>query len=41
VKPTLPEERFKNALIKIAAKEYTVAELKENYSLTKDQEARL
>ena len=41
VKPKLEEERFKNALIKIAADEYTVAELKENYTLTKDQEARL
>lgn len=40
-KPQLAEERFKNALIKIANKEYTVEELRANYSLTKDQEARL
>ena len=41
VKETLSNERFKNALIKIKNKEYTVEELKKNFHLTKEQEAQL
>lgn len=40
-KPTLEAERFKNALAKIAAGQYTKEELVKNYSLTKEQEAQL
>ena len=40
-KPTLESERFKNALAKIAAGQYTKEELVKNYSLTKEQEAQL
>ena len=40
-KPTLEDERFKNALAKIAAGQYTKEELVKNYSLTKEQEAQL
>jgi len=41
VKETLSNERFKNALVKIKNKEYTVEELKKNFHLTKEQEAQL
>ena len=41
VKETLSNERFKNALIKIKNKEYTVEELRKNFHLTKEQEAQL
>ena len=41
VKESLPTERFNNALAKIKAGEYTVAELKANFNLTKEQEASL
>ena len=41
VKESLPTERFNNALAKIKAGEYTVAELKANFNLTKEQEAQL
>jgi len=41
VKETLSDERFKNALAKIKAKEYTVEELKATFHLTKEQEAQL
>jgi hypothetical protein len=40
-KPSLEDERFKNALAKIAAGQYTKEELVKNYSLTKEQEAQL
>ena len=41
VKESLPTDRFNNALAKIKAGEYTVAELKANFNLTKEQEASL
>ena len=41
VKESLPTDRFNNALAKIKAGEYTVAELKANFNLTKEQEAAL
>ena len=41
VKESLPTERFNNALAKIKAGEYTVAELKANFNLTKEQEASI
>ncbi len=41
VKETLSNERFKNALVKIKAKEFTVEELKAKFHLTKEQEAQL
>jgi hypothetical protein len=41
VKETLSDDRFKNALAKIKAKEYTVEELRKNFHLTKEQEAQL
>lgn len=41
VKETLSNERFKNALAKIKAKEFTVEELREKFHLTKEQEAQL
>lgn len=40
-KETLTDERFKAALTKIKAKEYTVEELKAKFHLTKEQEAQL
>lgn len=40
-KETISDERFKNALIKIKAKEFTVEELKAKFHLTKEQEAQL
>lgn len=41
VKETLSAERFKGALDKIAAGEYTVEQLKAKFNLTKEQEAQL
>jgi len=41
VKETLTDERFKGALAKIAAGEYTVEQLKAKFHLTKEQEAQL
>ena len=41
VKETLSAERFKGALDKIAAGEYTVEQLKSKFNLTKEQEAQL
>ena len=41
VKESLPTDRFNNALAKIKAGEYTVAELKANFNLTKEQEEAL
>lgn len=41
VKETLSAERFKGALDKIAAGEYTVEQLKSKFHLTKEQEAQL
>lgn len=41
VKETLSNERFKNALAKIKAKEFTVEELRAKFHLTKEQEAQL
>lgn len=41
IKETLSNERFKNALVKIKAKEFTVEELKAKFHLTKEQEAQL
>jgi hypothetical protein len=41
VKETLSAERFKGALDKIAANEYTVEQLKSKFNLTKEQEAQL
>jgi hypothetical protein len=41
IKESLSDERFKNALIKIKANEYTVEELRKNFNLTKEQEAQL
>ena len=41
IKETLSNERFKNALVKIKNKEYTVEELRKNFHLTKEQEAQL
>ena len=40
-KESLSDERFKGALDKIAAGEYTVEQLKAKFSLTKEQEAAL
>jgi hypothetical protein len=40
-KETISDERFKNALIKIKSKEFTVEELKAKFHLTKEQEAQL
>ena len=41
VKESLSDERFKGALDKIAAGEYTVEQLKAKFNLTKEQEAAL
>jgi hypothetical protein len=40
-KPTVTDEQFKIALEKIQNGKYTIEKLKENYSLTKEQEAQL
>jgi hypothetical protein len=40
-KPTVTDEQFKIALDKIQNGKYTIEKLKENYSLTKEQEAQL
>jgi hypothetical protein len=40
-KETLTDERFKGALAKITAGEYTVDQLKSKFNLTKEQEAQL
>lgn len=40
-KPSVTDEQFKIALDKIKAGKYTVEKFKENYSLTKEQEAQL
>ena len=41
VKPSVTDEQFKIAVDKIKAGKYTVEKFKENYSLTKEQEAQL
>jgi hypothetical protein len=40
-KPTVTDEQFKIALDKIQNGKYTIEKLKDNYSLTKEQEAQL
>jgi hypothetical protein len=40
-KPSVTDEQFKIALEKIKAGKYTIEKFKENYSLTKEQEAQL
>jgi len=40
-KPSLTDDRFKSALEKIEAGEYTVDQLKNSFKLTKEQEAQL